>query len=133
MNSGPAHQGFMAFATQRGLEWDSARVDGAAVILCNERYRVHVRSAPQGAVVLHARISEMPIDHRQADALLLKVMQLAGQGLPHVAEALVLTEDESELCLQRWVAPDADRLAFSNALEAFLHALGDWRRATGEL
>ena len=130
---GPSHRGLHAFMAERHIAPSEERADGAAVLVCDERIRVFVHPAAQGSLVLEARVMELAVDTRRADAALRNALVLASERLADAPEALVLTPDGRELQLQWPVNADDDARAVAAALEEFLNALGDWRRAMGEL
>lgn len=133
MTRAMSHRGFSAFAASRGIAFEVERTDGAAVLVCDDRLRVHVHPAPQGALALEARIAPMPGDARQADEVLDRAMAMSAGRLADLPESLVLSQDERELRLQWPVAAEAGEAEFASALEAFLNALGEWRMTLGQL
>jgi hypothetical protein len=127
------HRGFAAFLAARGIQAAEERPDGAFVLVSDERHRVYVHPAPRGELALESQIVELPADTRRADELIERAMDFAGERLSDWREAVVLTADERQLQLQWRIGADEGVPGVAEALEEFLNALGDWRRAMGEL
>lgn len=134
MRSGPlAHRGFADFARERGLQEGERRSDGAFVLVCDGRVRVHVQPAAQGAVVLDSRLAGVPAQPARAATLLEQALRHAGQWMGTSCAAIVLAPDESELRLQWHIGAEEDGADVAWAVEQFLNTLGETRRMLGEL
>ncbi len=122
------HAGLSGFLERRQLMPESERLDGAVVVTLDDRFRIYCRPAPHGDLVLESRLLELPPRPGDADELIQRCLFTAWVRMAEHAEVPVLSEDESQILIQRRVPADASIDEFEAALEDFSNALSDWRR-----
>ena len=123
------HDGLASYLARRNqVGAADERSDGAVVLVFDEQYRVFCRPAPRGDLVFETTLTALPDDAARSDALLGEAVRLAAQGLEVQPDALVLSEDERALLLQRRLPADAGSGEFEQGLEDFVNAIGAWRR-----
>jgi hypothetical protein len=129
MMPAPRHRGLQSYLTRNQVGVADDRADGAVVLVFDEQYRVYCRPAPRGDLVLETNLTTLPDDLQHSDAMLSDAVRLAAQNLDTQADALVLSEDQRELLLQRRLSADAGMDEFEQGLGDFINAIGDWRRS----
>ncbi len=122
------HTGLSGFLERQQLVPQKKRMDGAVVVTLDGRYRVFCRPAPHGDLVLESRLLELPLRPGDADELIQRCLFASWARMTEHAEVPVLSEDESQILIQRRVPADASIEEFEAALEAFTNSLADWRR-----
>ena len=122
------HAGLSGFLERRQLMPQKERLDGAVVITLDDSYRIYCRPAPHGDLVLESRLLDLPERAGDADEIIQRCLLASWTRRAEHAEVPVLSEDESQLLLQRRVPSDASIEELEEALEAFTNALADWRR-----
>lgn len=127
------HGGLASYLARNQFDPAEERPDGAIVLVFDEKYRVFCRPASRGDLVLETTLTTLPEDAGRCDALLGEALRLAAPSLDTRADALVLSEDECALLLQRRLSADAASDEFEQGLEQFVNATGAWRRWLGVL
>lgn len=122
------HSGLSGFLERQQLVPPTERMDGAVVVTLDGRYRVYCRPAPHGDLVLESRLLELPLRPGDADELIQRCLFASWARMAEYTEVPVLSEDESQILIQRRVPADASIEEFEAALEAFTNSLADWRR-----
>lgn len=122
------HAGLAGFLERQQMVPQKERVDGAVVVTLDGRYRVFCRPAPHGDLVLESRLLDLPARPGEADELIQRCLFASWVRIAEHAEVPVLSEDETQILVQRRVPADASTDEFEGALEAFTNSLADWRR-----
>ncbi len=122
------HTGLSGFLERQQLPPQKERMDGAVVVTLDGHYRVYCRPAPHGDLVLESRLLDLPLRPGDADELIQRCLFASWVRMTEHAEVPVLSEDESQILIQRRVPADASIEEFEAALEAFTNSLADWRR-----
>ncbi len=122
------HPGLSGFLERQQQTTPKERVDCAVVVTLDDRYRIYCRPAPHGDLVLESRLLELPARPVEADELIHRCLLASWVMMPERSEVPALSEDESQILLQRRIPADASADEFEAALEAFTNALADWRR-----
>ncbi len=122
------HTGLSGFLERRQLMPQKERLDGAVVVTLDDRDRIYCRPAPHGDIVLESRLLDLPTRPGDADDLIQRCLLASWARMAEHAEVPVLSENESQILVQRRLPADASADEFEAALEAFANALADWRR-----
>lgn len=122
------HNGLAAYMARQNLGSPEPRLDGAVVILVDQRYRVFCRPAPHGDLVFECRVVDLPDAPAAADDMVRECLMASWAKLRESADVPVLSADGRTVMLQQRVAADASVNEFEQALEDYLNALAGWRR-----
>ncbi len=122
------HAGLSGFLERKQLSPQKERLDGAVVITLDDRYRIYCRPAPHGDLVLESRLLELPSRPGDVDELIQRCLYASWVRMGQHADVPVLSEDESEILIQRRLPADASIDEFEEALESFTNSLAEWRR-----
>ncbi len=122
------HTGLSGFLERQQQTPPKERIDGAVVVTLDDRYRVYCRPAPHGDLVLESRLFGLPTRPGEADELIQRCLFASWARMSEHSDVPVLSQDESQILLQRRIPADASTDEFESALEGFTHALADWRR-----
>ena len=105
-----------------------ARFDGAVVVVVDVRYRVFIRPAPHGDLVLESKLVSLPSKKNEADELIELCLMGSWVRMLEFAEVPVLSENQEEILLQYRVSMDATVDDFEMVLGQFVNSLSEWHR-----
>lgn len=128
MNLKRQHNGLSAFLNRKKITPGQLLTDGSIVLSLDKSYRVFCRPAPHGDLVLESRLMRLPQDDKAADELIAHTLLGSWVRTRSHADVPVLSQDETEICLQQRISSDATVDEFENALEQFINSIADWRR-----
>lgn len=128
MNLKRQHNGLSAFLDRKKINSGHRLTDGAIVLSLDKSYRVFCRPATHGDLVLESRLMQLPQNNKEADELIAHTLLGSWVRMQSHADIPVLSQDETEICLQQRISSDATVDEFENALEQFTNSISDWRR-----
>ena len=133
-NTRPARQAphavVRAFMTRQGVDEQQLRSDGRLTLTVENRYRLHLQSAPLNRVAISAQVLDLSgrLEDAATTRLLEALMNRATGMLQQYPSTLSIDARTEALLLQHTLAGDVDASAFEEELGSFVSALKFWHR-----
>lgn len=133
-NNPPARQAphavVRAFMTRNGVDERQLRSDGRLTLTVENRYRVHLQSAPLNRVAISAQVLELTgrLEQAATERLLETLMNRAAGMLQRHPSTLSIDPRTEVLLLQRTLSGDTDARELEQELGEFVSALAFWHK-----
>lgn len=120
-----SHPLITRYVALHGIQ-DAVRSDGRATILVDDKYRIHLRGARNGWLVMSSRLCPLPPPGVARDRFLVHIGTHAAGMLSQQPSTCVIDPDEDALWLQEMIRPDAGAGDVDEAVGRFANALSFW-------
>ena len=122
------HPQIEAFMRRQGLDVQALRRDGRLVFTVDDRHRVHLERAAQGALVVHSRVMDLPTSPADRAVLIDRVLNRSAALLQGHGSTLSIDEREDALCLQQHIPADQqDAQTIDRVVGDFVNVLQYWK------
>jgi hypothetical protein len=114
------------WAGEQGLQLDTMG-GRQPVALTVDSVRVHLRELPEGNILAHARVIDIPRDPSGRDNALSRALSVATGRMRSSPAVLAADADGASLWLQMTVAGDSSAHDLGQAVEHLVNEVENWR------
>lgn len=134
-NTPSLHASVQEFMAQRGIASSAVRNDGRLSLTIDEKYRVHLRPASDGRLVLQAKVADLPDaeNSRAADETIARLLNRSAGMMREHASTLCLEPHGQTVQLQLVLAADTSGKQLEAGIAEFTNALDFWVRTSKSL
>lgn len=116
------------WADQQGIPADAHAPGGGRLAVTYDTVRVHVADLRGRAVLVEARVADLPVVATARGQTVEKAMKTAAARIRTSAVSLTTDDAASALWLQTHVAADADPESLTSAVEDLVNEVELWRK-----
>lgn len=127
------HQGFADYLTRNNVGRNAGHDDGSFHLVFDNQYRVAFLTGSGGTLWLESRVCELPENPTERQALLMRLLERAGNEIFLQTACLTLPKVGNLLIVQQLVPAEAGVQEFMRFLENFLNLLASYRSLAGVL
>lgn len=126
----PPHAVVRTFMTRNGVDERQLRSDGRLTLTVENRYRVHLQSAPLNRVAISAQVLDLSgrLEQAATERLLETLMNRAAGMLQQYPSTLSIDTRTEALLLQRTLSGDTEARELEDELGNFVSALAFWHK-----
>jgi len=124
-----AHPAVRSYASSIGMAPADFRGDGRLVLVVDDQYRVQLRPAPDGRILVSCALMDLGgLAPSQAEGLLVRLATWAAGLLRDHASGLAIEPGGTRLVLQQFLASSCEIGDLKTELEDFINVLSFWSR-----